>query len=63
MFPFFNRHASSDATSAQPAAVNPLAMQSIPADTPQENDASDEERPATYEELMPYLMLAMVAAR
>jgi hypothetical protein len=62
MFPFFNRHASSHAASAQPA-VNSLTLQSIPADTPQENDASGEERPATYEELMPYLMLAMVAAR
>jgi hypothetical protein len=27
-----------------------------------ENDASAAERPATYDELLPYLMLAMVAA-
>lgn len=60
MFPFFNRHALSKATSAQPA-VNQIAIQSFSADTTQENDASGDERPATYEELMPYLMLAMVA--
>ena len=61
MFPFFRLHADSNASSVHPA-VSQLAMQSACADTTQENDASSAARPATYEELMPYLMLAMVTA-
>lgn len=61
MFPFFRPHAGSNASSAQPAVSQP-AMQSACADTTQENNASSAARPATYEELMPYLMLAMVGA-
>lgn len=60
MFPFFNRHAHSNAATME-AGVNQLAMPSTPAGTTHENDASGEQQPATYEELMPYLMLAMVA--
>ncbi|RFU45161.1 hypothetical protein [Paraburkholderia sp. DHOC27] len=61
MFPFLNRPAHSDAARAH-AAVGAPAIESALADTTLEHDAADAARPATYDELMPYLILAMAGA-
>lgn len=61
MFSIFNRHAQAGFSDAH-SAVNASAPQSAPAKTSQQSDASNDERPATYEELMPYLVLAMACA-
>jgi hypothetical protein len=60
MFPFFHRQVRSYVIPAQ-SAVSQLAIPAVPADTTQENATPGEARAATYEELMPYLMLAMAS--
>jgi hypothetical protein len=62
MFPFFNRHAAASAAYIEPAVVSGAPMQPAHSAPALENDASAAEQPATYDELLPYLMLAMVAA-
>jgi hypothetical protein len=55
MFPLFNHPATASATYAE-AAVQPVKPVRAP-----ENDTTATEQPATYDELLPYLMLAMAS--
>jgi hypothetical protein len=60
MLPIFDLTACAESTGAETVG-SASALQSAPVDTIQENGAPTEERAATYEELMPYLVLAMAA--
>ena len=62
MFPLFNRHAASSAAYIEPAIVSGAPRQPAHSTPARENDASAAEQAATYDELLPYLMLAMAAA-
>jgi hypothetical protein len=57
MFMLFNHHPN--ATYSEPAATPTVQMQPARAGAVLENDATAGEKPATYEELLPYLMLAI----
>ena len=60
MFSLFNQPARSTANGAGQVSVSEMATQSATLDAGDEKKADDQ--PATYEEMFPYLMLAMVTA-
>jgi hypothetical protein len=60
MFMLFNQHAN--VTYSDPAVTPAAPMQPAKADPARESEAVAAERPATYEELLPYLMLAMATS-
>ena len=60
MFSFFNQPARSTANGAGQVSVSEMATQSTTLDAGDEKKAADQ--PATYEEMFPYLMVAMVTA-
>jgi hypothetical protein len=60
MFSFFNRPARSTANGAGQVSVSEMATQSAALEAGDEKKAADQ--PATYEEMLPYLMLAMATA-
>jgi hypothetical protein len=68
MFSLFQRHAAASATCGEPATMTGMPMQAVNEDIADTvrvesgNEAASAEQPATYEELLPYLMLAMVSA-
>jgi hypothetical protein len=57
MFSLFNQPARSTANGAGQVSVSEMATQSATLDAGDEKKAA--EQPATYEEMFPYLMLAM----
>lgn len=59
MFLLFNRHAAANTTYTEPAVMPGMSMQTANTGLALENDATAAEQPVTYEELLPYLMLAM----
>jgi hypothetical protein len=59
MLPIFDPTACANAPGTHAGSASDLP--SAPADTMQENGPSTDERAATYEELMPYLVLAMAS--
>lgn len=64
MFQLFNRHAAANATYIESAVMPGVPMQLAKASPALEAEATaaDAEQPATYDELLPYLMLAMATA-
>ncbi|MGF6645788.1 hypothetical protein [Paraburkholderia sp. GAS82] len=60
MFSLFSQSARSTANGAGPASVSEIATPSATLDAGDEKKATDQ--PATYEEMFPYLLLAMVTA-
>jgi len=58
MVSFFNQPARSTANGAGEISVSEMATQSATLDAGDEKKSADQ--PATYEEMFPYLMLAMV---
>ncbi|SIO43041.1 hypothetical protein SAMN05444172_1822 [Burkholderia sp. GAS332] len=60
MFSLFNQPARSSAIGAGQVSLSEVATQSATLDAGDEKKAADQ--PATYEEMFPYLMLAMVTA-
>ena len=60
MFSLFNQPARSTANGAGQVSVSEMATQSTTLDAGDEKKAADQ--PATYEEMFPYLMVAMVTA-
>ncbi|MGF6721812.1 hypothetical protein P3T43_001159 [Paraburkholderia sp. GAS41] len=62
MFLLFNRHAVANATYVEPAVMPGAPMQLAEANAALQSGATAVERPATYDELLPYLMLAMATA-
>ncbi|MFM0015918.1 hypothetical protein PQR46_35605 [Paraburkholderia sediminicola] len=60
MFSLFNQPARSTANGAGQVCASEKATQSATLDAGDERKAADQ--PATYEEMFPYLMLAMVTA-
>ncbi|MGF6727658.1 hypothetical protein P3T43_007050 [Paraburkholderia sp. GAS41] len=60
MLLIFHRTVRSEATDTEPVG-SASALPSAPIDTARDDGASTGERAATYEELMPYLVLAMAA--
>jgi hypothetical protein len=61
MFSFFRHRAAANTTCTAAAVLPNVASQSAIAVAAPAEDATAAEQPATHEELMPYLMLAMVA--
>jgi hypothetical protein len=65
MFTLFHRHAAADASRSESAftASMPMPTPPVPVTTTAPSSATpDAAPPATYEEILPYLMLAMVSA-
>ena len=60
MFSLFSQPARSTASGAGQVSVSEMATQSATLDAGDEKKAADQ--PATYEEMFPYLLLAMVTA-
>lgn len=61
MFSLLNPHARSARNSAEPLATSQVATRDAASRAGDESNETAE-RPATYDELLPYLMLAMVTA-
>lgn len=60
MMPLINPYVFSRANAAEPA-VRSSTLPTAPIAATPGNGASNDERPATYDELLPYLMLAMAS--
>lgn len=60
MMPLINPYVFSRANAAEPA-VRSSALQPASVTATPESGASNDEQPATYDELLPYLMLAMAS--
>ncbi|NMM01884.1 hypothetical protein HHL24_28620 [Paraburkholderia sp. RP-4-7] len=60
MFSLFNQPARSTANGAGQVPASEMTTQSAALDAGDEKKSADQ--PATYEEMIPYLMLAMVTA-
>ena len=62
MFMLFSHHAADNATYTEPAVTPAVPMQPAKASAALERGATAAEQPATYEELLPYLVMAMASA-